>query len=746
MDAFDPTERIAQAAWNSSDGTDHMCGRIQENYQYDRTGRLTAAISGGMRYDYRYDRKNQLLAKTAGGRTLVSYAYDADGNRTASTDVTGNCTRYTYDLLGKVSIFCEKIDMQRQPFAEGKLEWADVPAKEVRDEKTGFLATYEYTKTGDLKKVDTPVLHTAYAYDGDRNLTALRTMAAGDASVEKLLADNVYRYNKNGQRTEKTTLAGTTKYTYDVLGQLVQENDHIYTYDRAGNRTSVQAGDRRESYHYDRGRLTTRTVEHTQDPAGKTYTYRYDAQGNTLGDGENTYLYDCLNRIAEVQTKAGDIQKNHYDAEGLRSQMEENGKLVSFIYADREVITEEDEAGAHIRYIRGHELLASDSAHARTYYHYACDEMGSITDITDCDGTVLNHYAYDAFGNRTVEEETVENRFGFAGEMLDAVTGQYYLRARFYNPVIARFLSEDTYYGDGLNLYAYCHNNPVGYVDPSGHICEKKYNAVESLREQDGSNAADALKKYKELREQGYTPEQIKNGDYKKSSDFGKGGNDTVLALPAPSGTNPWLEGSEIVSMLAPTDCYIDMALAPGQNKPGGWGTFDSITDVNYVRNALAVTPEFKPEVGYVQRYKIPEGIRIQVGTVGPQKYKGKIYAGGGNQVQILNFEDRAKLVPIGKKRPIYQAGGIVLKNEIIVLKSKKNNYTYMMHEDIIIASSEDKEYTIDLPHKDNILCFYDMYYINNNLIVIVAARGSYDIRYELDEEGLILKEIAYTK
>ena len=278
-------------------------------------------------------------------------------------------------------------------------------------------------------------------------------------------------------------------YTYDVLGQLIQENNHIYTYDRAGNRTSVQAGDRREIYHYDRGRLTTRTEERAQDPAGKTYTYRYDAQGNTLSDGENTYLYDCLNRIAEVQTKAGDIQKNHYDAEGLRSQMEENGKLVSFIYADREVITEEDEAGEHIRYIRGHELLASDSERARTYYHYACDELGSITDITDCHGTVLNHYAYDAFGNRTVEEETVENRFGFAGEILDAVTGQYYLRARFYNPVIARFLSEDTYYGDGLNLYAYCHNNPVRYVDPSGHeglICSKKYGELKKKETKGG--------------------------------------------------------------------------------------------------------------------------------------------------------------------------------------------------------------------------------------------------------------------
>jgi len=246
----------------------------------------------------------------------------------------------------------------------------------------------------------------------------------------------------------------------------------------------VQTDDRREIYSYDRGRLRNRTVERQQDPAGsQTYTYRYDAQGNTLSDGENTYLYDCLNRITEVKTKAGDIQKNHYDAEGLRSQMEENGKLVSFIYADREVITEEDEAGAHIRYIRGHELLASDSERARTYYHYACDEMGSITDITDCHGTVLNHYAYDAFGNRTVEEETVENRFGFAGEMMDAVTGQYYLRARFYNPVIARFLSEDTYYGDGLNLYAYCHNNPVRYVDPSGHICEKKQYKLEQYKE-----------------------------------------------------------------------------------------------------------------------------------------------------------------------------------------------------------------------------------------------------------------------
>ena len=137
---------------------------------------------------------------------------------------------------------------------------------------------------------------------------------------------------------------------------------------------------------------------------------------------------------------------------------------------------------------------------------------------------------------------------------------------------------------------------------------------------------------------------------------MGKGNinGDSVLALPAPEGTDSWMEGTEIVSMPAPSDCYIDMALAPGQNKPGGWGTFDTIMSVDYVRNELAVTPEFKPEIGFVQRYLVPEGTRIQVGTVGKQIFQGEIYPGEGNQVQILNFADRAKLIPIGNKVPIY--------------------------------------------------------------------------------------------
>ncbi len=103
-----------------------------------------------------------------------------------------------------------------------------------------------------------------------------------------------------------------------------------------------------------------------------------------------------------------------------------------------------------------------------------------FTHITDEEGNILNRYEYDAFGNFTLKEETIENRFAFTGEQYDPVSQLYYLRARFYSPAIARFIQEDTYYGDGLNLYAYCHNNPVGYVDPSGNICEQKYQELKS--------------------------------------------------------------------------------------------------------------------------------------------------------------------------------------------------------------------------------------------------------------------------
>ncbi len=140
---------------------------------------------------------------------------------------------------------------------------------------------------------------------------------------------------------------------------------------------------------------------------------------------------------------------------------------------------------------------------------------------------------------------------------------------------------------------------------------------------------------------------------------FGEVGGDTGVItdparlLPAPTGSNPWMPGTIPTSMSAPSGMVIDMAMAPGQIRPGGWGTLDQITDVNFVRNDLAVTPEFKPIVSEVQSFQVPEGMQIQSGIVGPQILNGITYPGGANQIQILNFSDRANLIPIGPRRPI---------------------------------------------------------------------------------------------
>ncbi|OOM11707.1 RHS repeat-associated core domain-containing protein [Clostridium saccharobutylicum] len=97
------------------------------------------------------------------------------------------------------------------------------------------------------------------------------------------------------------------------------------------------------------------------------------------------------------------------------------------------------------------------------------DEQGSTVFITDKDQEIKNEYWYDAFGCILDSKEQVHNRITYTGQQFDGITGQYYLRARYYNPVIGRFTQEDTYRGDGLNLYAYCGNNPVGYYDPTGY-------------------------------------------------------------------------------------------------------------------------------------------------------------------------------------------------------------------------------------------------------------------------------------
>lgn len=460
-------------------------GGLTESWEYDPMGRLKSATGGGMRYDYAYYQGGLLKEKTAGGRVLVSYEYDSLGRKTAQTDLTGRCTQYRYDRNGML---------------EDVLENGRV------------LAHYGYYPDGSVRSVSVgDLLHTGYTYDRDKNTTGMKTVLDG----EVLLADNRYGYDGNGNRSWKQGPEGLTRYGYDAVNRLAEvrypdlpDGGPCYEkldYDYAGNRIRRMTQSLTEEYRHDSCNRLLQLQTHYRDAAreDETIRYSYDRQGNLLSDEKGWYRYDAFNRMTGFAGADGSLQTNRYDAEGLRHEMEENGRLVRFLYSGKEIVAETGQDGSVIRYIRGIGLVSSDSEKARTYYHYVTDENGSVTHVVSGapktaesgekaadraaaeitaaakdkkQGRILNRYTYDAFGNTVVCEEQVHNRFRYNGEQYDTITGQYCLRARYYNPVIGRFTQEDTYYGDGLNLYRYCENNPVRYADPGGH-CATDRNA-----------------------------------------------------------------------------------------------------------------------------------------------------------------------------------------------------------------------------------------------------------------------------
>ena len=442
--AYNIYDNLTERTAKKTDGTE-----LSDRYEYTTEGLLKSAIAQGMRYNYVYDVLGRLTEKKASGRTLLSFQYDRNGNLTHQIDVTGKVTEYRYDLTDSI--------------------------REVWDNDKK-IAEYTYNPDNTINSISCGSLYTEYTYDADRNLTGLKTKFGTEVIVE-----NKYTYDGNGNQLEKLQKHGTIKYSYDRMNRLQKvrypnATEELF-YDKAGNRTKRLYNGAEELYQYDkRNRLTTYTK------GGVTSQFTYDKAGNLLKDDKAKYTYDAFNRNTKVETFNGNIQINRYDAEDLRHEMEENGKLVTFIFRGDEIVTEETQEDK-IRYIRANSLLASDAESARTYYHYASDEMGSITHVVDGEADkILNQYEYDAWGNPTTCNEKVPNRFKFNGQQYDPITQQYYLRARYYNPVIGRFTQEDTYRGDGLNLYAYCAGNPVYYVDPSGHeLCANGANKIKKL-------------------------------------------------------------------------------------------------------------------------------------------------------------------------------------------------------------------------------------------------------------------------
>jgi RHS repeat-associated protein len=309
-----------------------------------------------------------------------------------------------------------------------------------------------------------------------------------------------YTYNLDGNQASKTDSTGrVTTYLYDGLGRLTNETETVgndessktYSYDSAGNRETMTVTGTENyttSYDYDlNNRLKTKIKD--KIVTVETAEYRYDKNGNQIskttfttgntGGGEAVGIYllgsnrpvpredytveinkfDGFNRLVQVQNDEG-TGVYLYKADGLRHSKEVNGELSVQVWDGSNVILEY--GAVNDVYLRGINLIKSNN---QGYYLF--NAHGDVVQRADGGGAVTKAYVYDAFGVESDIDELDTNPFRYCAEYFDQETGSIYLRARYYDPSVGGFMSEDPI-RDSLNWYTYCMGNPLLFFDPSG--------------------------------------------------------------------------------------------------------------------------------------------------------------------------------------------------------------------------------------------------------------------------------------
>ena len=497
---------------------------LTSRYRYDDKGQLSEMtdyrVSSETETAYRY---TEYSYDTRG--RITTFAEISQNAQPTADDIKAHQIRYTYNEngnLSKVSYPTTKDGIQSLSYIYDENGWlqeikGELHSKWQTTEKV--LRSYSYDAYGKVKEIKdyrnrlkngAQAVQKIYTYD---SFDRVKEMIYTDLETGKVMESYRYSYDKNSNITEKTEVNNypkeekdkvneTKAYTYDALGRLTKTvtTDHknddrtktvTYTYDKAGNRTKEDDGTTQTAYTYNGlDQLQTATKE-KGTAVDEVRQYSYDANGNQT-DVKNTktgqtesYTYDAENRLSKVAVtdkdgKTAVIQQNRYNGEGQMIQKVEGSKTTNYYYQDGVVsYTTDGENSQTSQNLIGTDgnILATQrygSDHT-DYLLYHKDIQGSTTSLVKEDGSADATYRYTDFGETTINgDNKAENEVCYTGGIYDHSTGLYYLNARYYNPEDGRFVTEDTYRGETAkpetgHLYAYCANNPVNYVDPSGH-------------------------------------------------------------------------------------------------------------------------------------------------------------------------------------------------------------------------------------------------------------------------------------
>ena len=467
-------------------------------FTYDPNGNIkTRTDANGNTTEYIYDAANRLTTIRYPDRSSVKFTYDSLGQRTRMTDSLGT-TSYEYDIHGRLVQVTDPNGntlqyaydprglLTQMVYPDGSavaFTWdADGQLASVRD--SSGVTQYQYDLSGNLTERTLPNgVTTRYEYDDAKRLSAIRHTSSSGA----LLLGFEYELDAAGDRTQMTRTSAddtqVTSYDYDDLSRLVRvaypDGEEVtYEYDATGNRTAMissKSGETRYSYNSP-GWLTE-----LNGPVGKV-TFAYDANGNLVERADKKthqktrYTWDYENRLVGVDDGTTKVAYT-YDGDGNRIGKFINGKTTEFVNNINglipQTLSEINFDGKITNYSYGIERIGQINPGGLASFYITDGLEGSVSNLTDSEGRITNSYTYDAFGNTTVQTGGSGNPFAYDGEYADGETGLIFLRNRYYDPAIGRFLSSDVRMGSqvdpqSLNHYVFARNNPVNFVDPSG--------------------------------------------------------------------------------------------------------------------------------------------------------------------------------------------------------------------------------------------------------------------------------------
>ena len=491
--------------------------KVKAQYTYGKTGGVTLVTNDTSAIANKYDNKGLVMEQklfedgksyamvygnNANGKCVYSKIYNNNTGHYGDYDIQ-QMINYEYDAKGNMTTVSDSLNNSK------------------------VMARYTYDSNDNLSSVTYGNgTSTSYTYNKGNMIEKVINNNADNTqmsiySYDYYLDGNVSKQNRNGVKCY---------YDYDEFSRIIDEDydreEIDYFYDAAGNRTLKKIcddnGDTDVNYTYD---LNNRLLEESTDYYAKNETdvtkYVYDNNGNQIkkigyitkgvngspsqdlvleNELNNTYeiyKYNEFNEMTSFESNKESKWEYAYLPNGLRYRKSNASNFDRYVW-DRNgnIIAEMNgEGNLTNKYVRGNKLI---SKNGNEYFGY--DGHGSVVNISNESGKSIKSYDYDAFGVELNRDVNDTNLFRYCGEQYDNETDSIYLRARYYNPSLGRFTTEDTYwnssnriYGDkeykegeikypdykaiiqSENLYIYCINNPTCYLDITGLNPEKKY-------------------------------------------------------------------------------------------------------------------------------------------------------------------------------------------------------------------------------------------------------------------------------